>query len=178
MKNVYEKEKNILLKIQTKNKMPVICNDSTLDPVLVYDGMIITAAEIKDCDVEICIGEDASVVIRNIDKNEVMVSWNNEYVNEPDSSFLFYALSEKVELLLYRSPEQDQKFCLACIPKRNPSTGEILSKIKTLPYYQAYTQIRYLIVPIVYRPYKNKYRFVYDRYKNKYRFVYDQFFQE
>ncbi len=163
MKNVHGKEKNILLKIQVKDRRFIICDDSTLDSVIAFYGTVITAAEMKDREVEICIGEDASVVITDIDKNEVMTSWNNEHVNELNSTFLFYALSEKFELLLYRSQEPNEKICLKGVPKRNPSTGEILSKIETLPNFKTYTQIQRLIVGMVCRPYKNKYTFGYNQ---------------
>lgn len=163
MSHEHLKEEKKLLRIFAKNERAVVGKDSALDSVIAVYGTVITASEMRDCEVEICVNKDASVEVMNTYENTKMLFWDNEYIDEPGSIFLLYVLSEKAEFLLYWPSELDHKFWLSSVPKRNPSTGEILCKVESLPHFKAYTEIQRLICGLVNHPYKNKYIFSFNR---------------
>lgn len=150
-----------LLQIFSNNGKAVIGEDSALDSVIAVYGMILTGSEMRDRKVEICLNHNASVVVQN--ENEKIMFWDNEYVDEIDSRFLIYVLSEKLELILYKSPEPSHEFYLASAPARNPSTGIILSKVESLPHFKAYREMENVFFHLVNHPYKNKYTFAFKR---------------
>lgn len=158
-------EKNMVLQILVENGKAVI-SDSALDFVTAAYGVIVTSIEkqaMKDFKIEVCVNKDSSIKIMNVEKNSEMMSWDDEFVDEKGSSFLLYVLSEKVELLLYKSPNPRYKFSLTSVPQRNASTGEFLSKVESLPHFKAFLEIYKLILDTAHLHYKNVHGFVFNK---------------
>lgn len=75
------------------------------------------------------------------DGGDLLMMWDNEYISEPESAILLYVLSEKFEWLIYKSPIRGKGFALSSVPKKNPSTGEVLTKLESLQHFKAYIEI-------------------------------------
>lgn len=160
MKNDFGREDK-LLQIFLNNGEAAIGENSALDSVIAVYGMIRTGAELRDHKVEICLNHNASVEVW-IENTKIM-SWDNECVDEENSRFLLYVLAEKVEFILYKSPDPSHEFYLASAPTRNPLTGIILSKVESLPHFKAYREMEDVLIDLVDHPYKNKYAFGFKR---------------
>lgn len=96
---------------------------------------------VKKEEMKISIDRRASVEIKDAENDYLLLSWDNEYIFEPGSAILLYVLSEKFEWLIYKSSVLGRGFCLSSVPKRHPSTGEVITRLENLQHFKAYIEI-------------------------------------
>lgn len=99
---------------------------------------------VKKAEMEISIGRDASIEIKDAESGYLLMSWDKEYIFEPESAILLYVLSEKAEWLIYKSPALRHGFCLATATKTRPSMGEV-TRLENRQHFKAYVKILELL---------------------------------
>lgn len=104
------------------------------------DGHVVGKKEMN-----VCIDHYAAIEIRDAENGYLLMSWDDEYICEPESAMLLYVLSEEYEWLIYKSPIARRGFCMASVPKKHPSTGEVITRLDSLQYFRAYTEVLELL---------------------------------
>lgn len=133
-----------LLHFQVKRGKAYSDDNFRLKGVKAIYGAFITSMDeniIEKVEMEVSIDNYAAIEIKDAEKGCLLMSWDNEYISEPESAILLYVLSEKVEWLIYKAPISGRGFCLSSVPKRHPATGDVITRLDSLQHFRAYIEI-------------------------------------
>jgi len=120
------------------------------------------ADKLKKVEMGVYIDNYAAIEIKDVQSGYLFMSWDDEYISEPESAMLLYVLSEEYEWLIYKSPTAGRGFCPASVPKKHPSTGEIITRLDSLQYFRMYIEILELLKEKAYGKRQTVYGFCFE----------------